>query len=675
MEGELILQSIKFATKPLLWLSMLALVCWPFLVHTVHAEAGDDGSPVIIQSNPEPFDSDVTVDSSITFVFDRPIQPGSGLPSITVSSDETISVTASVYGNQLIITPDQPLEYATAYVVHVPANAVQNMAGNPMQEAYNLHFATQVGPLDVIAVHPVNGSSSVPVHEQIWIAFDREISVGPHFEEILLFEGDQPKTVTPSVYENLLKLAPLTDFAPSVTYSVYVPYHAVQDASANPNPPIQFTFTTEDSGELSLPDSFEPNDVPSGATPLAAGSAVLSYLSAGTDVDFYRLDATRNANLIATLTLPQGRNYQLQVYDEEANLIAAGDRNPIDPIVRVAFPVTAGTSYWFKVHGADALDYGDVPYALLAQYQLDTPQNLHVVSHTGATAVLAWSPLDEQWGSVTYSVYQDNVYLVSTPETTITLQNLTGGATATYTVKASNGIDLDSEASNAVSLLLFGDDVVPPTKPSIILSANGWTNQAVMVAVGDGMDDYSGVSKSQYRIGLEGTWMDYAVPFVIDTEGETLLFARTLDRAGNISEEAEAVVKIDRTAPSAPSRLIKTQFSESSVDIEWDAATDNVGVDRYYIYYDDLFLGDTDGTAANVIGLLPSSVYRLTVRAVDKAGNLSAPSNTVLITTFKQPVYAYDASGRLTSIQYEDGTKVIFLYDANGNLIRTYLEP
>jgi len=169
--------------------------------------------------------------------------------------------------------------------------------------------------------------------------------------------------------------------------------------------------------------------------------------------------------------------------------------------------------------------------------------------------------------------------------------------------------------------------------------------------------------------------MDYAVPFVIDTEGETLLFARTLDRAGNISEEAEAVVKIDRTAPSAPSRLIKTQFSESSVDIEWDAATDNVGVDRYYIYYDDLFLGDTDGTAANVIGLLPSSVYRLTVRAVDKAGNLSAPSNTVLITTFKQPVYAYDASGRLTSIQYEDGTKVIFLYDANGNLIRTYLEP
>lgn len=95
-------------------------------------------------------------------------------------------------------------------------------------------------------------------------------------------------------------------------------------------------------------------------------------------------------------------------------------------------------------------------------------------------------------------------------------------------------------------------DKTPPSKPTIGLSQSGFTNQDIMVTVTGGQDSYSGVLKSQYRVGSSGAWTDYTAPFKVSQAGATPIYARTLDHAGNISTEATATARILRTKPVKP---------------------------------------------------------------------------------------------------------------------------
>src|SRR6185369_11971291 len=73
----------------------------------------------------------------------------------------------------------------------------------------------------------------------------------------------------------------------------------------------------------------------------------------------------------------------------------------------------------------------------------------------------------------------------------------------------------------------------------------------------------------------------------------------------------------------------------SSVQVCWDASTDNVGVTRYDVYRGGVKIGSatppatcyTDTTAQ------PNTTYSYTVVALDAAGNASAPSSPLSVTT------------------------------------------
>lgn len=93
-------------------------------------------------------------------------------------------------------------------------------------------------------------------------------------------------------------------------------------------------------------------------------------------------------------------------------------------------------------------------------------------------------------------------------------------------------------------------DQTAPGSPQIELDPEGWTNaEKVTVTIEAGEDEGSGVSQTEYRIGENDDWKTYTEPFQITEEGETTIYARTVDQAGNISEIAQAAVKLDRTAP------------------------------------------------------------------------------------------------------------------------------
>ncbi len=89
----------------------------------------------------------------------------------------------------------------------------------------------------------------------------------------------------------------------------------------------------------------------------------------------------------------------------------------------------------------------------------------------------------------------------------------------------------------------------------------------------------------------------------------------------------------DTQAPSAPTGLSASNVAETTLTLSWNTATDNVGVVGYDIYQGNSNLGNVTGTTANITGLTANTAYQFRVRAKDAAGNESAFSNTVNVTT------------------------------------------
>ena len=97
---------------------------------------------------------------------------------------------------------------------------------------------------------------------------------------------------------------------------------------------------------------------------------------------------------------------------------------------------------------------------------------------------------------------------------------------------------------------------------------------------------------------------------------------------------------LDTQAPTAPTGLVASSTTSSSVSLTWTASTDNVGVAGYQVLRAP---GASGGSFAQVgtsttpsftnSGLTAGTTYRFQVRAVDAAGNTSAVSNTVTAAT------------------------------------------
>jgi len=97
---------------------------------------------------------------------------------------------------------------------------------------------------------------------------------------------------------------------------------------------------------------------------------------------------------------------------------------------------------------------------------------------------------------------------------------------------------------------------------------------------------------------------------------------KAYDAAGNYSTEASASA-IDNQAPSAPQSLVAEKASETSVQLTWNASTDNVGILNYEIYKDGVLFGDTTELTVLITALDPESGYTFTVKAKDTSGNVS----------------------------------------------------
>lgn len=95
----------------------------------------------------------------------------------------------------------------------------------------------------------------------------------------------------------------------------------------------------------------------------------------------------------------------------------------------------------------------------------------------------------------------------------------------------------------------------------------------------------------------------------------------------------------DVTAPTVPGSFVNSAATSTSVGLSWTASTDSgagtTGVAGYNIYRDGVKLNSTPLTSTSYTdtGLSVQGTYTYTVRAVDLAGNLSAPATSLTLIT------------------------------------------
>jgi hypothetical protein len=178
-------------------------------------------------------------------------------------------------------------------------------------------------------------------------------------------------------------------------------------------------------------------------------------------------------------------------------------------------------------------------------------------------------------------------------------------------------------------------DRTAPTAPTVTGGSTTWTNTASMTITPSGSTDSggSGFIGYQYETSTNGgsTWSAPTAgsSLKVTAEGQTLVQFQSLDTAGNTSAWVQATVRLDRTAPTAPTLTglpVTTWTNAASVTATAGSSTDAAsGVARYQ-YQTSTNNGTTWSTLTTGTSVTVSAVGQTMVRfqAVDNVNLLSS---------------------------------------------------
>ena len=232
---------------------------------------------------------------------------------------------------------------------------------------------------------------------------------------------------------------------------------------------------------------------------------------------------------------PSGSNYLVKV-------IATDGVNTREDTSDSAFVISAG------IHDVSILDVTpsrtvvgqgfNLPINVTVQNQGDYIENFNVTLYANTTVIQTQTVSLTSGGSITI----------------IFTWNTTGFAKGNYTISA-YAIPVLGETDTTDNTYVDGIvqitvDSTPPTTTislSGVLGNNGWFTSVVAVTL-SATDDIAGVNKTRYSFD-NITWTNYAMPFTITNEGNTVIYYKSTDKAGNVEATKTKTIKIDKTAP------------------------------------------------------------------------------------------------------------------------------
>ena len=320
--------------------------------------------------------------------------------------------------------------------------------------------------------------------------------------------------------------------------------------------------------------------------------------------------------------------------------------------------LTPNSTYQFSVRAVNSV-YGPWTAPIAGSTLADTnPPTAPIASGTNTSpgsVHLTWTQSFDDVSAVGYNVYVNglpvpaqSMLASSTAPLVADIFNLQAATTYEFTVRA---YDTGGNLSAAQPLQLTtpaSTDTVPPAAPANLHVMTGWGNGISSVGfMWNGAAD--NVSTTAYEVHMDGSQV---AEILLDVQyssldnfitvrhvppGTTHTFTvKARDEAGNVSPDSNPVTvafnpSTDVTPPSAPT-LISGDTSPGCgfVDFIFNGSTDDTTAPsqiEYEVYEDGVFRGVWNGS------VFEASFGRHTyyLRAVDAAGNRSAPSNTIVL--------------------------------------------
>ena len=292
------------------------------------------------------------------------------------------------------------------------------------------------------------------------------------------------------------------------------------------------------------------------------------------------------------------------------------------------------------------------------------PTGLRVTAVGQTSVSLAWSPSTDNVGVRSYSLWGEGlsgVVSATHPQTTATWSSLRPGQTVTFRVTAFDARYNASTPSAPVTVTTVADTTAPSTPGG--LTVGDVTASTVRLSWTSGTDQFGPV---RHEVLVNGVPTDDAVSTVapgtfprpavqgawvrqLDPSASYQFSVRAIDPSGNVSASSNVVgattqASADAMPPTTPSLLSAFSGGNSSCPEElwlrWTASTDDVAA-ASGIEYEVRVNGTInevvpDGTQTvtytEVLG-----ANTVTIVAVDRAGNASAPSNAMTVVTSWAP--------------------------------------
>jgi acid phosphatase type 7 len=259
---------------------------------------------------------------------------------------------------------------------------------------------------------------------------------------------------------------------------------------------------------------------------------------------------------------------------------------------------------------------------------------------------LSWNPSTDNVAVTGYTVYRDGAQLtvVTGGATSYSDTSVSPNTTYGYTVDAFDAATNYSAQSGSVSVTTpAAPDTEAPTVPADLSGVAVLTTK-VNLSWTASTDNVSVTEYGVYRDGTQIATVEGDETAYTDlTVQAATTYSYTVDAAdgvGNRSAQSTAVqvttpAADDTTPPSIPTGLTAAAVSGTQVNLSWVPSTDNVGIGGYTIYRDGAAIGSTDGTGTTYTdtSVVNSVTYSYRVDAFDLAGNHSAQSSPVSVTT------------------------------------------
>ena len=271
------------------------------------------------------------------------------------------------------------------------------------------------------------------------------------------------------------------------------------------------------------------------------------------------------------------------------------------------------------------------------------PANLVAGAASPTTINLSWSPSTDNIAVTNYLVFRDTLPspIASVVGTAFTDTGLTPQQSHSYRVLAIDGAGNLSAFSNTATAVTPADTSAP-TAPAN-LTGVGPNSTTINLSWTASTDNVGVVGYKVFRDGGATAIATVSVTNFSDTglgvSSTHTYTVKAVDGANNLSTASNTVTVStmgnDTLPPTVPTGLTATGSSNTTIDLNWTASTDNFAVTGYKVFRDGGLteIATVTTTSFSDAGLAVNSTHSYQVVAFDAAGNQSPSSNTASATT------------------------------------------